>query len=578
MVENFPRKFFISGFFVLVCVLGYFQLIRGEYYLQRSRDNYVRLIPISASRGRILDRGGTVLAYDRPSFNIAVIPYQIKNKRLRLFEELAAFCGLDPRYLAARFARGKHNLFSPVAVITGVDKGMAIRLKERFGQLLIVDARPQRYYPYGAELSHELGYVRDSSSIPQQLKSYGYAGTRLAGFSGIEQQYDPYLAGEDGGYLIEVDSRGKTVGYLGENSAKPGQDLSITIDYRAQNAAYQAMEGRSGVLLLMDTSNGEILAMLSQPSYDPNEVIKGKNIAAIFSDPAKPLLNRAIQSLYPIGSTFKPFTALAALHSGAITPATTFTCTGVYHLGRAAFKCWSVHGLQDMYDALAHSCNYYFYNVGALTGPDAMYQWAENFGLDSLTGIDIPYEKCPVLPNPSWKQHVLGAQWQAGDTINMSIGQGYVNITPIALLVAVNAIANGGYLVRPHLLKAVNGVESGTDSRTFTKVRPQYLREVQEGMIAVVERDNGTAHLLNDLTLKIAGKTGTAQNSKRPHGWFIGYFPHDAPRYSICVLMEYAGTGYEAVKVAHAFLGKLKATGVIGADYSWEPPKAPGAQ
>ncbi|MBU2251393.1 MAG: hypothetical protein KKH25_03985, partial [Candidatus Omnitrophica bacterium] len=483
-----------------------------------------------------------------------VIPYQIESSREGLFAALSEFSGSSLKTLDKSYRKNFQSYFSPVDIITDVDKAKALAIKEKFSDSVVVITRPQRYYPNSYQLAHVLGYVKEAKAFYQELKNYGYSPLERVGINGVEQVYDAYLRGAEGGKLIEVDSRGRIMGFLGEQLPQKGKDITLTVDSRIQLAADSALGQQKGALILMDSQDGGILALCSKPYFNPNDFISGKNIQAVFNDPGSPLLNRAYQATFPIGSTFKPIMATAALEEGKITPASSFNCSGEFHLGRAAFRCWTIHGIQNLYEALAHSCNVYFYNLGMILGPEPITDWAGKFGLNSLTGIDLPSEKSGFVPSRQWKQKEIKSVWYPGDTVNFSIGQGYLLASPLAIMRAMNVFANGGYLVRPHLIKEIDSIDSGISTRAYLGISEKNLQAVRQGLREAVLRDDGSAHILQRLNLKFSGKTGTAQNSGKAHGWFTGFFTYQDKTYTICVFIEHGGASYEAVKIAYYFL------------------------
>ena len=551
------KKIYASGFWLLVLVLFFYQIINGGYYRQRAQNNYVRLIPIPAIRGSIFDRNGNLLAYDRAIFNISVIPHQIKNKKDSLFKNLSEFTNRGLLSIKSNYQQNSKNPFSTVTIIKDVDKITALRLKEKFKDQILISPKPQRYYPQDENSAHVLGYVKEATSSYEKLKKYGYKPLERIGFSGIEQYYDAYLRGQDGGDLVEVDAGGQQVGFLGERRPKKGQDIHLTIDSRIQELGFAALGKKKGVVILMDSISGEIIALCSSPSFDPNSFIKGRNVAGILNDKSSPLLNRATQASYPLGSTFKPLIALAALDEGKIKPTKPFLCEGGLRVGLTKFNCWETHGLQNLYQAITHSCNSYFYNLGLNLGPNALSRVAKRFGLDSLTGIDLPYEKKGFVPTLGWKKRSLKQNWFAGDTVNFSIGQGFIEATPLENMLAINVFASDGYMVKPRILKKVGNLPSGLPSKTYTRYKKETLEEVKVSLRGVVREGDGTAALLKNLDFEISGKTGTAQTTGRSHGWFIGYFPYKDSKYTICVFLENGISGYEALKVVDKFLKKI---------------------
>jgi len=551
------KKIYASGFWLLVLVLFFYQIINGSYYRQRAQNNYVRLIPMPAIRGSIFDRNGNLLAHDRAIFNISVIPHQIKNKEDPLFEGLSEFTNHSLISIKKNYLQNSKNPFSTVNIIKDVDKITALRLKEKFKDQILISPKPQRYYPHYENSAHFLGYVKEAASGYEKLKKYGYKPLERVGLLGIEQYYNAYLRGQDGGDLVEVDARGRVVGFLGERRPKKGQDIHLTIDSRIQEIGFAVLGKKKGVVILMDSMSGEILALCSAPSFDPNSFIRGKNVTRLLNNKSSPLLNRATQASYPIGSTFKPLVALAALDENKIKPTKTFLCGGEVRVGLAKFNCWETHGLQNLYQAITHSCNSYFYNLGLNLGPNALSRVAKRFGLDSLTGIDLPYEKKGFVPTLRWKKRSLKQNWFAGDTVNFSIGQGFIEATPLENMLAINVFASNGYLVKPRILKKVGNLPSGLPSKTYTRYKKEVIEEVKRGLRGVVSEEDGTAAMLKNLDFEISGKTGTAQTSGRPHGWFIGYFPYQDSEYTICVFLESGISSHEALRVVYKFLKKI---------------------
>ncbi len=560
---NRIKKVYLAGFCLLILALFFYQIINGNYYRQRAQNNYVRLIPQAAIRGSIFDRKANLLAYDRAIFNISIIPQEIKKAKSSLFESLAEFLNYDLSLIKKNYQENFKNPFSPVNIILDVDKATALRLKAEFRDLILINSQPQRYYPYAQNFAHLIGYVKEATSHYEQLKKYGYQPLERVGFLGLEQYYNAYLRGEDGGDLIEVDARGRVVGFLGQRHPEKGADIYLTVDSQIQNLGFEVLGKQKGVIILMDSLTGEVISLCSSPSFNPNNFTKGEDVARFLNNRHSPLINRALQATYPIGSTFKPLAALAALEEGAVSPAKTFLCTGKVKIGLSEFGCWDIHNVQNLYPALAHSCNSYFYNLGLNLGPNALSRWAKKFGLDSLTGIDLPYEKNGFVPTLRWKKKTLKQNWFIGDTLNFSIGQGFLEATPLEAVVAINVFASDGYLVKPYILKKVNQTPSGLVSKTYLKGHKKNFQAVKRGLRGAVGDATGTAELLNTLGLDMSGKTGTAQNNRAPHGWFVGYFPYKDTKYTICVFLENGGSSYEALKVTYKFLKKIKESDLL---------------
>jgi len=558
------KKIYLGGILLLISVLFFYQIINGEYYSLRAKNNYVRVIPLRAIRGSIFDRNGAFLAYDKATFNISVIPYQIRNKKDRLFKELSEFLKYDRHLIYKNYNKNLKSFFSPVDIIIDISKISALRLEEKFKDSLLINPQPKRYYPYPYQFAHVLGYVKEVASFYEKLKKYGYTPLERAGFSGVEQYYDAYLKGEDGGDLIEVNAKGRIAGFLGKRIPQKGKDIYLAIDRRIQEIASESINKRRGVIILMDSDSGEIISLYSSPSFDSNCFIEGKNVSRFFNDVRNsPLLNRATQARYPIGSIFKPLSGVAALEEKKITQHTAFTCKGKLDLGSIQFRCGDIHGSEKLRDALAHSCNVYFYNLGLILGPKTMAKYAMRFGMNSLTGIDLPYEKKGVVPTPAWKKKALRKNWFSGDTLNLSIGQGYLSTTPLEVIAAINIFANGGYLVTPRILKEIDGTALNLTTKVHLGIKDGNLKIIKKGLRDVVAKKSGTAHMLEGLNLEIAGKTGTAQTKGNSHAWFAGFFPYDQPKYTILSFIENGGSSLEAVKVMYTFLQKIMAESLL---------------
>lgn len=558
---SFIKKTILCGFLVLAGGLFYHQIINGSYYLRRSRNNYVRAMPIPSIRGLIFDRNGIILAQDQPSYTISVIPHEVEGKKDFLFAEIARILKVDKQTIEANYRRNLRFFFTPVSLVGNIEKSAALNLVRKYPNQLLVSALPQRFYPYPFEFAHLLGYVQNAASL-REHREYGYTPLERIGITGTEQYYDSYLKGKDGGDLLEVDARGNAVGFLGRKKAKKGKDIFLTIDTKVQKAAVKALGGKDGCLILLNSNSGEIISLYSNPSFNPNFFITGKNIAQFYRDKKSPLLNRATQGLFPVGSVMKPLIAVAGLEEKKINPKTEFECKGAFTLGRARFRCSRSHAYQDIYQALGNSCNVYFYNLGLILGPEKISKWGNKFGLDSQTGIDLPHERASIMPGPAWKRRQLNQPWYAGDTVNLSIGQGYIQTTPLAMTMAINAIANGGYLLSPIILKKIEDQPALKPEKKIIEVDQKWLKAVKKGLYFATHR-GGTAARLQHLGLEIAGKTGTAQTGKQSHAWFIGFFPYDNPKYTISVFLEYGGSSSEAVAVVNHFLAEIKKEGLL---------------
>jgi penicillin-binding protein 2 len=551
--------------FLVACHLFYLQIIRGGAYYELSVNNSIRVVPLEAPRGRILDRNGVVLAGNRHSYDVMVLP-QNMNDSDELFSFLAKTLKVEQKKLLQNFWLRKIAPFAPVVVAEDITKEQAMVLEEnryRYPGVYIEESY-SRYYPFHEVGAHVLGYVGkvDPDEL-EQFRDSGYSLLSTTGKSGIEDSYDKYLHGQEGGLQMEINSRGRQVRLLGVRQPSAGQDITLTIDQRVQQMAYDGLTGRRGAVIVMDLESGEVLALASSPSYDPNIFVDSQlksRTGSLFVDPDTPLLNRAIKGQYPPGSVFKLAVAVAGLAANKIEPSTTYNCDGVYDLGKAKFRCMHVHGPQNLFQGVMHSCNIYFYNVGQRIGADAIYRYSRLLGLGSKTGIDIPFEEKGNIPNPNARQ------WYTGDTLNMSIGQGDVLATPIQLLRMVATLSRNGQQFEPYLLKGINHQElvKLTTSKHVGMI-PQVYEIINNATRMVVDEAGGTAHILDMQDLKIAGKTGTAQagRGKDSHAWFVGYTLDSHPRVAICVFLENGGSSYNAVVVTHQILSQMRAAEIL---------------
>ncbi len=561
----------IVGMWILLLMgLFYLQVLRWQYYYQRSRENFVRMIPLPAPRGDILDRKMRVLAYNTLAFDVAINP-QAKDREVA-FKVLARLLDIPRNRLEKEYNRNYLAPFIPVVVHKDIPKKLALKIEEiRFiYPQITVMIRPRRVYPWGELFSHILGYVRpiDRERL-RLLKKYGYSRRDEMGYTGVEEEYDPYLKGRPGLVKIAVDSRGRKVELLSEKLPEKGQSLVLTIDKDLQKIVFNHLKGRNGSVIIMDPFSGEVLAMVNWPSYDNNLFLSGSDDqkkAAILKDRSFPLLNRAIAGLYPPGSTFKILMAAAALDAGIINVNTRFYCPGFVRLGGVRFGCVHIHQDENVIEALAHSCNVFFYNLGVKLGVDNIDLYADRLGVGKKTGIDLPGEKSGLLPGRKWKQETLHQGWFEGDTLNLSIGQGYLLMTPIQVLRLGAVAANGGFMVRPFVVKYSGDYEVNYPVTKDAGISKEAWGIVGKGLKAAVSFPDGTAHVLYSVDgVKVAGKTGTAQSKPGmpAHGWFVGYFPAERPKYSVVVFLEYGKSSYYACELLKGIIEDMIARGLI---------------
>ncbi len=593
-MEDFQgrHKYFIAfvgvAFFLIFIHLWYLQVIKGSEFRRLSENNRIRIRENPADRGMLLDRKGRVLAHNRPSFEVSLIPEDLKVNP-EVLTKVGEMLDMDQDEIGNRLQSPKRRPpFKPVKIKSDIDWNELALLEFNRVHLpgLIVDVRPRRTYNYGDLASHLIGYLGEvDENELKQSKDAPYRMGSLIGKYGIEYRWEADLKGVDGGRQIEVDALGREIKPLRSVEPFPGNNLILTIDLDLQRVAEEAFQDKSGALIAMDPQNGRILAMVSKPSFDPN--LFARNISpeewkSLMENPRHPLQNKGIQGQYPPGSVFKIVTAIAGLESGIITPNTQFTCTGTYPYGNRDFRCWKEggHGTISLHRAIVESCDIYFYQAGLKIGVDLIAQYANEFGLGRTTGIYLPHEKPGIVPSTSWKKRQSGVPWYSGETLSLAVGQGYINTTPLQLLTLISAIANGGKFYLPQVVERVENIygnvlkEYPPVERGRVNISENTLRIIQEALMGAVNEPHGTGWACALKEAKVAGKTGTAQvitmpqNFKkgdmdrmplkfRDHAWFVAYAPFEDPLISIAVLVEHGGFGaVAAVPIAKKVIGK----------------------
>ena len=587
--------------FLLLAVLGarlyYLQIVKGDYYKDRAENQRIRKIPIPAPRGAIFDRNGKILVDSRPTFNVTFARETIKTvDPMTRLDDYAQGLGVDRQYLLERLDWIKKQPGFETMVIkenaTPQDIAWVEAHSLEFPELSI-ELRPQRNYPYGKMMAHILGYVGEIS--PKQLEKPEYAGFKpgdIIGKYGLEQHYDKYLRGIDGYRKVLVDSRGRVQSELEVVQPQSGQDMISTIDLDLQLAAEEQLANsvtKRGTLVAMDPNNGEILAMASAPSFDPNVFVKGvttpegrKEIANYYTNEERPLLNRAIQGRYPPGSTWKIPESVAALRQGVITVKNSnVACGGGITIGNKFTRCMGSHGAPPLSYAITKSCDGYYYRLGLKMGIDGMIKMIEDFEYDRRSGVDLPNEKISQTPK-SWKPTIekREGKWSDIRTVYASIGQDTVVVTPISMLRAIASISVHGRMYTPHLLKEFKeigpvGEFPARPRVTFERPEPKIIeiapdqeKIIVDGMWGVVNA-GGTAGSIKIDGFDNAGKTGTAQvaelgkdtGANKDHAWFVSYAPAFKPELSMIALIENSGFGGRnaapAVKAVYeAYLAK----------------------
>lgn len=567
------ERVFAVAVSLLLVALGVMQLALGPSYRRAAEQNRIRLIPMPAVRGSILDRHGAPLVEDRLGFNVAVIPQEVADPD-GLWRALSLELQRPPAELARGYRRQVTAPFAPVTVARDVDPSIAFAIEEKRFQLpgVVVLAVPQRRYPLGAAAGVVIGYL--GLVAPEQLKavkSYGYTMRDWVGQSGLEQLYDTVLRGVDGGVQVEVDHRGRLVRQLGFKAPVRGKDITVTLDAGLQKRCAELLAGRRGAIVVMALDSGELLSAVSQPGCDPGAFVdpgRDPEVIEYLKDRDRPLFNRIVASTVPPGSVFKIVTAYAGLSSPrGLSGGTPYVCPGTFHLGNATFDCWYApgHGEQTLIEALAHSCNVFFYQWGLRAGPQTLAAAARQFGFGQRTKIDLPGEAAGLVPDPSWKRARRREPWYRGETANLAIGQGDLSVTPMQILRMIAATAMDGRIPQPHLLKAMAGHPVDPPPSATVPLDRRILQEIRAGLEAVVDSETGTGRLARVPGVAIAGKTGTAQAGDRPpHAWFCGYAPSQRPRMAVVVFVEHGGKGGEvAAAMAGQIFEALRDSGVL---------------
>ena len=555
----------MAALLVIVCQLWYLQVLEGGRFQEASDKNRIRIRPIAAPRGILFDRRGRPLVDNRPAFTLSLIPRELERdpvKRDATLGRLAALLQIPFADLQEAVTRVSADSILPVRVRRGLSMDDVARVEEWKLELpgVIVEVEPQRAYPNSRFAAHLLGYVREASD--EQLKQGRYRRGDMVGQSGLERLLDEFLRGKDGGERIEVDAMGRQVRMIQSTEPHPGAQVITTVDRRIQEVAERAMEGKAGSVVVMDPRNGDVLAMVSTPAFEIDRFTGSIDRNAwlrVMQDPNHPLLNRTIQSQYPPGSVFKLVVAAAGLQEGTLVPGDRVQCTGQFQLGTWTFRDWKKegHGSVDLMRGIRDSCDVFFYTAGLKIGAPAIAKYATAFGFGSATGIDLGGEKFGLIPQPRASRRGVPATWHAGETVNISIGQGAVLVTPMQVARFMSAIANGGVLWKPRLVQRIERPDKGlvwADSGSVNghvELSPMVWAFLRQSLWAVVN-DGGTGVAARIPGLDIAGKTGTAQtvaNSKsskgQDHAWFASFGPVKDPEVVVVVIVERGGHGGE---------------------------------
>lgn len=555
----------LGVFLFLISAFWDLMVLKEDIYSQQAERNRVKAQPILAPRGKILDRDGRVIVDNHSTFSLLL---SRENLKMEHVQPIADGLNLDLDELYARLRRFQNRpRYEPIIIKESLTPGdiafvEAHRNTEDYPEMELIHSQ-RRLYPRDGLLAHVIGYVGEISE--PELDRAEYAKFRqgdVIGKDGIEKQYNDILMGVDGQRRVMVDNRGRERQTLEMKGAIPGKPIQLTVDLDLQAVAELAMEGKRGAVVALDPRNGEVLAMVSRPSFDPGLFagrIRSKDWKQIIENPDNPLLNRAVQAQLAPGSTFKPIMALAGLESGAINPTTAWNCPGGAMFYGRYFKCHKRggHGTTSLNRAIAHSCDVYFYNNGNRMGIDTIAKYAEMAGMGAKTGIDLPHEAAGLVPSTRWKIRTTRQKWYPGETISVAIGQGALIVTPLQLAVATAGIATGGVWHRPHLIK--DSGQSGAIRKADLNL--ENVAQVIDGMYGVVN-EGGTGTSAQLVGYDVCGKTGTAQLASNDflkntaagkampdNGWFVGFAPRDAPEIVVVSLFEGGAHGTAAAPI-----------------------------
>lgn len=562
---------FVVGivFLFLVIRLWHLQILSADDYQTMSENNRLRFVPVAASRGAIMDRSGKVLVSNRPSFSLAVIPQEVKDKEA-LLTLLSSLLGLDRTEMAERWEKNKGRAkYYPIVLASNITRDHVEIVEENRLRLpgIEIEMKPVREYTSSTLAAHLLGYIGEVSE--KEMNSAGfeeYNPGDYVGKNGIERALEKELHGNDGGRQLEVDARGRVLRTVSESYPTVGNSVVLTIDAALQKQAEHAFGDQAGAAVAMDVSSGEILAFVSNPGFDP-ALFSGKLPADVWQgyldDKRHPLENKALSGQYPPGSTFKMITALAGLQDNRINDSTSVNCTGSYDLGTSTFKCWNKkgHGITNLRKSLRESCDVFYYQLGEKLGVDKIAAAAQAFKLGAPLGVELLNEKSGLIPTAEWKLKRFGKRWFHGETLPVAIGQGAVLLTPIQLASMIATVANEGVIYRPRLVKKIVDADGKTLKETKAEVigtasfSKESFRLVKQGLLAVVNEPGGTGAMARLYDVKVAGKTGTSQVVKlreskqstpyqfRDHALFVAFAPFEKPEIAVAIVVEHGEHG-----------------------------------
>lgn len=545
----------VAALILLMMRLWQLQILQGDKYRNLSEANRLRVVNIPAPRGIIFDRNHIPLVKNSASYFASIMPGEFDLSKIPL---LAGILNMPAEEIHAHLSSPAVSPLVPVRLKHGLSMKEIAYIEARKSDFpgLMIESEVSREYPFGHLAAHLIGYLGKPS--PTQLKDPAFKDVPRdmhIGQWGIEKIYDTYLRGVPGKKIIEVNALGRQLRMLQETPPVKGNDIVISIDVNLQREAEKAFGEKTGALVALKPDTGEILGMISKPSFDPNQFTRGMTHdewIAITSNRKNPMLNRSLQSQYPPGSTYKIVTALAGLETGVINPDMKVDCRGGISIGGHRFGCWrrNGHGVLSFHRAMVESCDVYFYEVGRRVGIDRLHEYATVLGLGKKTGIRLGKERQGLIPTTAWKKQTKNQPWFPGETLHAAIGQGYVATTPIQLAFMTGAIVNGGIRYQPSLIK-----DADPQVAERFSFNSENIEVIKKGLFGVVNEPSGTGWASRSAVTTISGKTGTAQvvalkhgisslsEKYRDHAWFVAFAPYEKPEIALAVFVEHGGHG-----------------------------------
>lgn len=572
-------------FLLLLLRLWYLQIVRGEEFREMSVSNRTRVQDVVPPRGLIMDRHGTIMVDNYPSYELAIIREDVTDLSA-LANRVAYLLGHPLDEVQERInAAKKYPAFQAAVLYRDLSREDLVAIETHRFHLpgLVIQVKPKRAYLYGSTSAHLIGYLSEVTS--QQLGQDDYSEHRMgdmAGQCGVEKEYETYLHGQRGQRILEVNASGRVLKVKSRKDPIPGDNVHLTIDVNLQKAAEKALGDQVGSVVAIVPDTGEILAMASSPTFDPSDFVTGisaEKWKALLDNPRHPLENRAISGQYPPGSTFKLISAAAFLEENIVDTQSKIFCSGVYPLGDRNFHCWNRygHGSVNLRRSLVESCDIFYYDAGLKLGVDKLEQYCRAFGLGRKPGLGLDNERPGLVPSRSWKRKIYKAPWQHGETCNVIIGQGFNLTTPLQMAMVTAVVANGGTLYRPRIVKRITDPEDrliksiGPEVIHRLAFKPETFEIIRESLAGVVNDPRGTGKTAKLKDVVVCGKTGTSQvvtlekyrgttDEERPyeyrdHAWFVAFAPLESPQIALAVIIEHAGSGgTEAGPVARDIL------------------------